>query len=62
MSVGNLAPGRYYVIAMSGAESPEFRNPLAMEPYLAHATEVTLGPRANVTVSAEVQELEGEKQ
>lgn len=62
MSVGNLAPGRYYVIAMSGAESPEFRNPLAMEPYLAHATEVTLGPRANVTVSAEVQELEDEKQ
>jgi hypothetical protein len=62
MSVGYLAPGRYYVIAASSAGTLEFRNPLAMEPYLAHATEVTLGPRSNVTVSAEVQELEGEKQ
>ncbi|HEV2197371.1 MAG TPA: carboxypeptidase-like regulatory domain-containing protein [Candidatus Acidoferrum sp.] len=62
ISVGNLAPGRYYIIAASGAGNLEFRNPLVMEPYLAHATEVTLGPRANVTVSAEVQEREDEKQ
>lgn len=62
MSVGNLAPGRYYVVATTSAENLEFHNPVAMEPYLAHATEVTLGPRANVTISAEVQEREDEKQ
>lgn len=62
ISVGNLAPGRYYVIATSSAGNLEFRNPLVMEPYLAHATEVTLGPRANVTASAEVQGPEDEKQ
>lgn len=62
LSTGNVAPGTYYVIAMRGAENLEFRNPVTMEPYLAHATEVILGPRANVTVSAEVQEREEGKQ
>jgi hypothetical protein len=57
-SVGNLAPGTYYVIAMSHAANVEFRNPAAMQRYLTHATEVSLGPRANVTVTAEVQEPE----
>lgn len=56
--MGNLAPGTYYVIAMRGAESLEFRDPTVMARYLAHATEVTLGPRANVTVVAEVQQEE----
>jgi hypothetical protein len=58
LSVANLAPGTYYVIAMSHAENVEFRNPAAMQRYLTHATEVSLGPRANVTVTAEVQEPE----
>lgn len=62
ISVGNLAPGRYYVVATNSAENLESRNPVAMEPYLGHATEVTLGSRANVTISAEVQEREDEKQ
>ena len=57
-SVGNLAPGRYYVIAVRGAENLEFRNPAAMARYLAHSTEVTLGPRASVTILAEAQERE----
>ena len=55
LSTGNLAPGTYYAIAMRGADSLEFRDPTVMARYLAHATEVTLGPRANVTVVAEVQ-------
>ena len=58
LSVGNLAPGRYYVIAMRGAENLEFRNPKAMERYLAHAAEVILGPGGNVAISAELQEGE----
>jgi len=55
LSTSNVAPGTYYVIAIRGAESLEFRNPAVMARYLAHATEVTLGPRAKVTVVAEVQ-------
>src|SRR5215472_8353491 len=62
VSVGNLAPGRYYVIAMEGAENLEFRNPMAIERYLTHATEVDLGPRAAVTISAEVEERGDEEQ
>lgn len=58
ISTGSLAPGTYYVIAMRGAENLEFHNPTAMERYLNHATEVTLGPRADVTVIAEVQSQE----
>lgn len=58
LSIGNLAPGTYYAIAMRGAESLEFGNPTAMARYLTHATEVTLGPRANVTAVAEVQQEE----
>lgn len=61
LSMGNLPPGTYYLIAMRGAESLEFGNPTVMARYLTHATEVTLGPRANVTVVAEVQ-LEEEPQ
>ena len=62
LSVGNLAPGRYYLIAMRGAENLEFRNPTAMEPYLAHAAEVVLGPRGSVAISAELEEREGQEQ
>lgn len=58
LSVGNLAPGRYYVVAMRGVENLEFRNPTVVERYLTDAAEVTLAPRANVAVLAEVQERE----
>ncbi|HKW34049.1 MAG TPA: carboxypeptidase-like regulatory domain-containing protein [Candidatus Acidoferrum sp.] len=58
LSTSNLAPGTYYVIAMRDAQSLEFRSPAVMAPYLANATEVTLGPRASVTVAAEVQQEE----
>jgi len=56
VSVGNLAPGRYDVIAMEGAENLEFRNPMAIKRYLRNATEVDLGPRAAVSISVEVEE------
>ena len=62
LSVGNLAPGRYYVMALRGAENLEFRNPVVMERYLAHATEVILGPRGNVAISAEPEEREDQEQ
>lgn len=62
LSVGNLAPGRYYVIAMRGAENLEFRDPTAMERYLTHATEVILGPRGNLAISAELEEREDQEQ
>jgi hypothetical protein len=62
ISTGDLAPGTYDVIAMRGAENVEFRDPTVMERYLAHATEVTLGPRANVTVVGEVQQQEEQPQ
>lgn len=62
LSVGNLAPGRYYVIAMKGAEQLEFRNPMVMERYLTHATEVILGSRGNVAISAELGEGEDQQQ
>jgi len=58
ISRNNLAPGTYYLIAMRGAENLEFRNAAVMERYLGRATEVSLGPRANVTVEAEVQQEE----
>ena len=62
LPVGNLAPGRYYVIALKGAENLEFRNPTVMERYLAHATEVILRPRGSVAISAELQEREDQEQ
>ena len=62
LSVGNLAPGRYYVIAMRDAENLEFRNPTAMERYLTQATEVILGPRGNLAISAELEEREDQEQ
>ena len=62
VSVSNLAPGRYYVIAVRGAENLEFRNPTAMDRYLTHATEVVLAPRATLTISAEVEERGDQEQ
>jgi hypothetical protein len=55
-SEGNLAPGKYQVIAMKDVHGLEFRNPAAMEKYLENASEVTLQPGVETSVRAEVQE------
>lgn len=59
---GNLAPGRYYVIAVSGAEDLEIQNPAAMEKYLDKAAVVTLGPNDKSSVRAEIQEQKAPEQ
>jgi hypothetical protein len=53
---GNLAPGRYYVFAVSGTEDLEVQNPAAMEKYLDKAITVTLGPNDKSSVRVEMQE------
>ena len=50
------------MIAVRGAENLEFRNPMVMERYLTRATEVILGPRGHVAISAELQEREDQQQ
>jgi hypothetical protein len=58
ISQGNLAPGKYQVIAVKDALDLEFRNPGAMEKYLEHASAVTLQSGGGETsVRVEVQEL-----
>jgi len=58
-SQGNLAPGKYQVIAVKDALDLEFRNPAAMEKYLEHASAVTLQSGGGETsVRVEVQELQ----
>jgi hypothetical protein len=57
-SQGNLAPGKYQVIAVKDALDLEFRSPGAMEKYLEHASAVTLqSGGAETSVRVEVQEL-----
>jgi len=54
---GDLAPGKYQVIAVKDAFDLEFRNPVAMEKYLEHASAVTLQSGGGETsVRVEVQE------
>jgi uncharacterized protein (DUF2141 family) len=55
-SLGNLAPGKYQVIAVQDAQDLEFRNPAAMEKYLEHASAVTLQSGEQTSVQVEVQE------
>lgn len=58
-SLGNLAPGKYKVIAVKDGLDLEFRNPALMEKYLEHASTVTLQPRGGETnVQVEVQETQ----
>jgi hypothetical protein len=58
-SQGNLAPGKYQVIAVKDALDLEFRDPAAMEKYLGHANAVTLQSGGGETsVRVEVQELQ----
>jgi hypothetical protein len=55
VTAGNLAPGRYYVFAVSGTDDPEIENPTAMEKYLDKATSVLLGPNDKSSVRVEMQ-------
>ncbi len=56
LSQGNLAPGKYQLIAVKDAVDLEFRNPAAMEKYLEHASVVTLQSGGRETsVRVEVQ-------
>jgi len=50
LSIGNLPPGTYQVVAVKDARDLEFRNPAAMEKYLKHADVVTLGPGGKATM------------
>ncbi|HTU35382.1 MAG TPA: carboxypeptidase-like regulatory domain-containing protein [Candidatus Acidoferrum sp.] len=50
----NLAPGTYEVFAASNPYSIEFRNPAAVQNYLAHATSVTLGAGGQTSVQLEL--------
>src|SRR5208282_5370069 len=61
VSAAMLAPGRYQVVAVEDALDLEFRNPAAMEKYLARATGVTLTPGDKVSVQIELQKP-GERQ
>lgn len=49
-----LAPGTYEVFAVSNPESIEFRNPAAIQNYLARATSVTLGAGGQSSVQLEL--------
>jgi uncharacterized protein (DUF2141 family) len=60
LSVTNLAPGTYEVVAVKDASQVEFTNPTAMAKYLAHATTVTLGPHAKSAVQLELQSVEAQ--
>lgn len=61
MTWGNVAPGMYKAFAVDSNDL-EFRNPAAMEKYLAHAVEVNLGPNDRKAVRLEVQEAQDSEQ
>ena len=56
LSVSNLPPGRYQVLALASVGELEYRNPQVVEKYLAHAVAVTLQAHDNTTVSVDVQD------
>jgi hypothetical protein len=60
VSVPNLPPGTYQVLAVTDAEDLEYRNPAAMEKYLGRANSVTLQPRGKATVSVETVDVQGQ--
>jgi hypothetical protein len=49
-----LPPGPYRVLALADVGDLEYRNPVAVEKYLAHAASLTLEPRDNATVSVDI--------
>jgi carboxypeptidase family protein len=56
VSFPSLPPGVYQVLALASVGDLEFRNPVAVERYLAHATSLTLQPHDNTTVSVDIVE------
>jgi len=62
LSMGNLAPGNYQLVAVEDAQDLEFRNPSAMEKYLSHATEVTLLPGDKASLQVELQKPREQEQ
>jgi hypothetical protein len=62
ISIPNLPPGPYQVLALTDAGDLEFRNPAAMEKYLGRATSVTLPPYDNITVSVETVDVPEQQQ
>jgi hypothetical protein len=56
LSVPNLPPGRYQVVALAGAVELEFRNPQVVEKYLPQSVSVILHASDNAAVSADVQD------
>jgi hypothetical protein len=58
VSIPNLPPGTYQVLAATDANELEFRNPAAIEKYLGRATSITLQPRDKATISVEPVDLQ----
>src|SRR6266700_5898790 len=56
ISVPNLAPGIYQVFALNDVAELEFRDPAAVEPYLKHATVVSLQPGDSASVRVAIQQ------
>ena len=54
VSFPSLPPGSYQVLALADVGDLEYRNPVAMEKYLAHAASLTLEPHDRTTVSVDV--------
>ena len=53
-SLSQLAPGNYKVFAVEDTEDLEIHDPAAMQPYLKHATEVTLHPGDDAALRLEL--------
>jgi hypothetical protein len=62
ISIPNLPPGSYQVIALTDANDLEFRNPAAIQKYLGRATSVTLQPHDNITISVETAAVEEQRE
>lgn len=62
VSIPNLPPGSYQVIALTDTGDLELHNPAAIEKYLGSASSVTLQPHDNVTVSVETVAVEEEQE
>jgi hypothetical protein len=54
VSFPSLPPGPYQVLALANVGDLEYRNPVAMEKYLAHAASLTLQPHDHSTVSVDI--------
>jgi hypothetical protein len=51
----NIAPGKYRVVAMANPDELEYSDSVALQPYLAHATAVTVSAGEKTALRVEVQ-------